>query len=166
MATPISQFADVSDKLSWASSPSGKFDTKNAYSIAYNNSLFQNKFYGNWIWKVDTLPKVQMFTWKCYLGCMLVKDVLYKRGIEIDTICGGCGERHETILHVLCDGCIVRKLWEEAGATSYVLNFFNLDLCGWLKVICTSKEVSKMELRPWRIFFTFAIWSLWLNRNN
>ena len=58
MAAPISQFADVSDKLSWAFSPSGKFDTKNAYSIAYNNSLFQNKFYGNWIWKVDTLPKV------------------------------------------------------------------------------------------------------------
>ena len=115
---------------------------------------------------MDTLPKVQMFIWKCYLGCMLVKGVLYKRGIKIDTRCGGYGERHETILHVLCDGCIVRKLWEEARATSYVLNFFNLDLCGWLKVICTSKEVSKIELRPWRIFFTFAIWSLWLNRNN
>ena len=149
MVTPISQFADVSDRLSWAFSPSGKFDTKNAYSIAYKyHSLFRNKFYGNWIWKVDTLPKVQMFIWKCYLGCMLVKGVLYKRGIKIDTRCGGYGERHETILHVLCDGCIVRKLWEEARATSYVLNFFNLDLCGWLKVICTSKEVSKIELRP------------------
>nr|POE92568.1 hypothetical protein CFP56_42993 [Quercus suber] len=57
-----------------------------------------------------------------------IKDVLYRRGIEIDTRCGGCGEIHETILHVLCDCCIASKLWKEAGATSYVPNFFNMDL--------------------------------------
>ena len=58
MATPISQFTDISDRLSWASSPLGNFDANNAYSIACNHSLFQNKLCGNWIWKVDTLPKV------------------------------------------------------------------------------------------------------------
>ncbi|KAF3946711.1 hypothetical protein CMV_027050, partial [Castanea mollissima] len=57
----------------------GRFDTGNAYTLAYGNSVTPVSFSGNWIWKVDTLPKIQMFICKCFLNCIPVKEMLQRR---------------------------------------------------------------------------------------
>lgn len=93
-------FSNISDSLSWVSSSSGRFDTRNAYTLACDNPIMQNHFGGTWIWKVDTLPKIQMFIWKCFLNSILVKDELPRRGIELDASCVCCGEGPETIARV------------------------------------------------------------------
>lgn len=102
-AIPIPMFSNISDSLSWVSSSSGRFDTRNAYTLACDNPIMQNPFGGTWIWKVDTLPKIQMFIWKCFLNSIPVKDVLPRTGIELDASCVCCGEGPETIAHVLRD---------------------------------------------------------------
>ena len=47
---------------------------KNAYTPATSPSEVHS-FPGRWIWKLHTLPKIQMFIWKCMQSSIGVKDV-------------------------------------------------------------------------------------------
>ena len=156
-ATSTPMASNASDRLVWISSSTGNFDARNAYSLACNDTPNLAFFGGNWIWRIDTLPKIQMFIWKCFYNSIPVKEVLNKRGIDLDTKCGCCGDGLETILHVLRVCKYARKLREEVGVANYTPNFFNLDLCGWLRVNSNCDRSWGTEKLPWKVLFSFAI---------
>ena len=91
------------DKIVWASSPSGAFEAKNAYLIAKGDSTHQSHFAGSWIWKLDSLPKIQHFLWKCHWQSIPIKEVLAGRGYIGDVTCQLCNGKRETIIHLLRD---------------------------------------------------------------
>ena len=61
-ATPTPMASSASDRLVWTSSSTRKFDARNAYSLACNDTPNPAFFGGNWNWRVDTLPKIQTGT--------------------------------------------------------------------------------------------------------
>ena len=63
-AVPFPIAAKNVDKLAWKGSSKGGFSLKGAYRLATQPSK-ANSFPGSWIWKSSTLPKIQMFIWKC-----------------------------------------------------------------------------------------------------
>ena len=63
-ATPIPFVRRNEDRLAWKHSPRGSFELNSAYLIAID-PLPDPGFQGKWIWKLDTLPRIQMFLWKC-----------------------------------------------------------------------------------------------------
>ena len=63
-ATPFSCVARNQDKLAWKHSPKGSFDLSSAYLLA-SEPLPDPAFQGKWIWKLDTLPRIKTFIWKC-----------------------------------------------------------------------------------------------------
>ena len=69
------------DRMVWASSPLGEFEQKNAYGIARGDCEHSAAFKGNWIWKMDSMPKIKMFIWKYFLLSIPVGEVLQERGI-------------------------------------------------------------------------------------
>ena len=59
-ATPISFVRRNDDRLAWKPSPKGSFELKSAYLLAID-TLPDLGFQGRWIWKLDTLPRIQIF---------------------------------------------------------------------------------------------------------
>ena len=59
-ATPVAIATRNRDKLMWVGTPNGLFSTYSAYALAVgleNSPIFN----GQWIWKTDVLPKIQLF---------------------------------------------------------------------------------------------------------
>lgn len=63
-ATPIPLAARLEDRLVWKYSSKGDFDLKSAYMLA-TDSMRDAPFKGKWIWKLKTMPRIQVFVWKC-----------------------------------------------------------------------------------------------------
>ena len=51
-ATLIRTASSSKDHLSWISSPRGEFDSKSTYLIACGANTKEERFRGNWIWKL------------------------------------------------------------------------------------------------------------------
>lgn len=78
---PFPLCTNCDDKIVWASSPFGAFEAKNAYLLAKGDSTHQSHFAGSWIWKLDSLPKIQpFFLWKCLWQSIPTKEVLASCG--------------------------------------------------------------------------------------
>ena len=59
-AVPLPIVSRSGDKLAWKGSSNGDFSSKGAYLLATKHSE-AILFPGAWIWKLTTLPKIQMF---------------------------------------------------------------------------------------------------------
>ena len=64
MATSVPFSTIIDDRLAWKHSAKGVFHLKSAYFLA-TDAIGDAPFNGQWIWKLKTLPRIQMFVWKC-----------------------------------------------------------------------------------------------------
>ena len=62
-ATPLPFSNQGGDRLSWFSSPNGEFKLKEAYRLANweANKEIGHIFRREWVWKVQSLPKIKCF---------------------------------------------------------------------------------------------------------
>ena len=92
-ATPVTLLSRGVNKLAWSGSPKGTFDLKSAYRIAMGDEgIDPFPFPTRWIWKVNTLPRIRTFLWKCAHNSIGVKVYLERRGVSHDTTCPLCQE--------------------------------------------------------------------------
>lgn len=88
-AVPIPLISRSKDNLARKYSPKGSFDMKSAYLLA-TNLMEAESFSGTWIWKLQTLPRIQIFIWRCMRNSIVVKESLASRGIPLVTSCPLC----------------------------------------------------------------------------
>jgi len=137
---------------------------KSAYLLAKDH-MAADSFPGYWIWKLQTLPRIQIFIWRCMHNSIGVRECLAKRGILLDTSCPLCFEQLESISHALRDCRLVKPIWYQLGAHICNANFFSQDIQSWLSSNASSKSSSIVKGIPWYSLFSFAIWALWKQRN-
>lgn len=91
------------DRISWMGNPRGTFDLRGAYSIAMGTEadMFVCDF--EWIWKLNTLPRIKTFLWMCAHGSIGVKACLVRREVVEEESCPICQRTLESILHALRD---------------------------------------------------------------
>ena len=72
--TPLPFSNQGGNRLSWFSSPNDEFKLKKAYYLANwdENNEVGHSFKGEWVWKVQSLPKIKLFLWKCCHLSLLV----------------------------------------------------------------------------------------------
>ena len=114
-ATPLRRYAVREDYRSWISSLNGEFDSRNVYLLAIDENLEASNFRGKWIWKLQTLPKIKMFLWKCLHMSLPMKAILTHRGIGSLGDCDSCIELEESINHVLRDCPTAKNFWEQSS---------------------------------------------------
>ena len=68
----------IQDRLYWGPSKNGWFSTNSAFTYITKNKSKQNTDI-EWIWKLDTFPKVKNFIWKMALDGIPTKATLRKR---------------------------------------------------------------------------------------
>lgn len=103
MTTPLRRYATKEDHRSWISSLNGDFDPKNTYLLVVDENLKALDFHGKCIWKLQTLPKIQFFLWKCLHLSLPVKSILAHKGIAGLGGCDNYPAFEESIIHVLWD---------------------------------------------------------------
>ncbi|KAK7848287.1 putative ribonuclease h protein [Quercus suber] len=90
----------------------GEFNNALAYDLTRHNDTSPSSFLGFWLWKLDTIPKIQHFMWLCYHNSILVQQVLANRGIPYHTTCPFCQSQEESILHLLRDCPFALEFWK------------------------------------------------------
>ena len=119
-----------------------------------------------WIWKVNTLPRIRTFLWKCAHNSIGVKVCLERRGVSHDTTCPLCQEGAESILHVLRDCPLLRCLWNQLGVLPSNEGFWRSNLQDWLMLNSKFKHSLGATQPPWKVVFSFTVWNVWKCRNN
>ena len=123
-ATTLRRISEKEDQLSWILSINGEFDSRNAYLLAIGEDLSATDFLGKWVWKVKTLPKIQVFLWKCLHNSLPVKSILIHRGIKGLGGCAFCLDNEESILHVLRERPVAQEFWHLARCPPQVQSSF------------------------------------------
>ena len=106
----------------WKYSKDGEFSTNSAYQLANQGETSDTPFQGQWIWKLDILPKIANFLWLCFHSSIPVRDVLVARGINCDRVCLVCNCQDETIVPLLRD-CEVAQVLEKVGGSPLTNKF-------------------------------------------
>ena len=163
-ATPISCVARNKDRIAWKPSPKGSFDLRSAYLLA-SEPLPAPAFHGKWIWKLDTLPRIQTFIWKCMHQSIGVRDCLQARGMLVDNLCPHCNSSVESILHALRDCHSIKAIWNQLGISCQDSTFYSANLQDWIMTNCRDKGIRSAGQVPWNQSFMFAIWMIWKGRN-
>ena len=128
------------DVIMWKFFKDGEFTTKFAYAWLNGFQQIDVTFQGQWIWKIDTLPKIINFLWLCMHNSLLVRAVLAMRGIIRDSSCPLCNNSLETIRHLLIKCVVAKEFWHKLKVPpKMVSSFVDMDLFCWLKVNCQSK---------------------------
>ncbi|XP_075649790.1 putative ribonuclease H protein At1g65750 isoform X3 [Castanea sativa] len=167
-AVPLQIYGEKQDNLVWKGSQDGDFHLASAYKLARLETTDVQTFHGNWIWKLDTLPKIKHFLWLCCHNSVPVKKVLESRGIIHDACCPLCRNHEETILHTLRDCPVAMNFWQKFGTPQSMSSFMHLSLADWLSTNCLDSKLNQINGIPWsiKIVFPLAVWNLWKHRNN
>ena len=154
------------DRIGWRGNARGCFDLKSAYSFAREVDDVEIIDAG-WIWKLETLPKIKTFLWRCVHNSIGVKDCLARRGFMDDKGCFMCHRDPETILHALRDCLRVKHIWSQLGVKGDSSVFWRSNLHNWLQNNGKGSFSPIQGKPPWRIMFNFAVWrSIWKSRNS
>lgn len=136
-----------SDKLSWKLSTRGRFDMKSAYLLA-SEGQDRESILGSWIWKLPSLPKVQLFIWKCMHLSIDVKECLPGRGMAFDTTCSRCHRESESITPALRDCALVKPTWYQLGIGISDTLFFTQDPRDWIASNANRKTTQASNQPP------------------
>ena len=90
--------------------PRGSFDLKSAYSMSLADDNNPRLKLG-WVWKLETLPRIKSFIWRCAHNSIGVKGCLVRRGMGEDDICPICRVDSQSILHAIRDCARVKDVW-------------------------------------------------------
>nr|POE50417.1 putative ribonuclease h protein [Quercus suber] len=134
----------------WGYSPSGEFDQKTAYAIARGDSGLAARFERDWVWKVDSMPRIKCLLWKICDRSIPVKEVLYGRGITQDAQCCVCNNERESIIHAIRDYSFAKSVWDNFRDASGIQEFYSLDLIPWLKINLNFQS-HRSGLMPWKV---------------
>lgn len=167
-ATPVPFSNHSEDWLSWFSSPNGEFKLKEAYRLANlaGNNTANQIFRGDWVWKVQSLPKIKHFLWQCFHHSIPVQAILARRGMDVPFLCPICNNAPETIIHTLRDCPMAQRYWNSFSPPIQRSFFYDTNVMEWLMLNYQSSKSSSSSSMERGILFPFALWTIWLHRNN
>ena len=154
---PMQMFGEKEDTLLWKLSQNGEFSAASANDLVRNDGTSPSVFSRDWLWKIDTIPKIQHFIWLCLYSSVPVRKTLANRGITCHTACPLCQNHEESIIHLLKDCSFAIKFWRELGTPQAFSNFLHLNLLDWIKQNCLCSNQILANGFSWNIQFPFAI---------
>ena len=115
LATPIQLYGEKGDSMNWKASKDGELTMASTYTLARPKEEHNDGFKGNWIWKINSLPRICHFLGLCHHNSVPVREVIASRGIECEAVCLLCNSDAETIIHMLRDCPFAAVFWRKIG---------------------------------------------------
>ena len=157
-ATSFSYVPQACDSLMWAYSKNGSFSIQAAYLIARGlNPLNLDTLSFKWVWKSETLPKIQFLIWLCLHDSLPTAHVLGSRGLILDPLCKLCNKHYETIEH-LFRGCeVAHQFWMQLQVPHCTRNSFTFPFKAWMEVNCNDGMNATIKGIPWKVLFPMGL---------
>ncbi|MBA0671406.1 hypothetical protein Goklo_025337 [Gossypium klotzschianum] len=146
----------------WYHNPHGCYTSKSAYSwlLLKEMGYGPHRFLWKALWKLDTLPKIRVFTWRVGHEILPTNCKIASIRQDFDKGCPRCGAETETVLHALKD-CPTSKVVLSTGGWSRSFISKNYDHCiDWLEDL-----MRVLDKRVMADLMTI-LWNCWNNRNN
>jgi hypothetical protein len=163
------------DWIAWALEKSGQYSVRSAYRAlvessveqemveagAASSSVSEKREVWKLVWKLDTVPKVQVFWWRVLKGILPDYSTLSRRHVREDSTCGICKNASENLLHALTE-CAHAKLFWTAAKDVLKVKLPRLHPETW---------ASDILIEPWftgreRAIVVTVMHSIWSSRNN
>jgi len=113
--------SEMEDSINWGLSRSGEFTMKSATWPAHGIQHSMDAPWPYlWIWKIDTLPKIQIFLWQICYQALPVRLLLHSRGIHIDPTCPLCCQTSKSLSHLFLSCPVTSKVWALAESHNWL----------------------------------------------
>lgn len=99
------------DVIIWQYDLKGLFSVKSAYRLGMHSQGQTTASVSNSSQQVSLPNKIKICGWKIYKDILPTKDNLYKRGIDLNTVCSLCRDRRETTSHLFWECKTTKGLW-------------------------------------------------------
>ena len=100
----------MEDSFCWELDSTGDFTTKSATWLAHkSHPLGGLDWTHKWIWKVDTMPKIQIFLSQIFHKALLMRGTLFRRGIQLNTSYPSCLKDIKSVDHLFLDYSVTTK---------------------------------------------------------
>ncbi|KAH1033459.1 hypothetical protein J1N35_045633 [Gossypium stocksii] len=149
------------DGMLWFHNSLGDYTSKSAYSwlLLKEIGFGPHRIFWRVIWKLDTLPKIRVFTW-------LVGNEILPTNVKIASIhhgfcqtCPRCGAEYETLVHDLKNCPSSKATLMLGGLDSSVLSKEHDRCIDWLEDMLRILDKKAMA------DFITILWYCWNNRN-
>ena len=98
---------------------------------------------------------------ECFFGCVLT--IVSVSRFEV---CPICCNGAEIILHALRDCSHLKHVWNQLGVMASNYDFWHVNWVEWLSLNVRTNDKPHVTSAPWKIVFSFALWSIWKSRND
>ncbi|XP_026396644.1 uncharacterized protein LOC113291311 [Papaver somniferum] len=152
------------DRLIWPFTKNSQFSVKSAYKVLsgqIQNPQNVDPVY-KYFWKLHMIPKVQIYTWKCYENILPVKSIIYRYNDSPDKNCNLCGNVvPETAKHLILHFPFAQAVWS-------LTPYYNL-----VSQVRDSTQNLRECVRQWLYYGTFSdkavavfsiAWSIWKDK--
>lgn len=157
LKTPISP--DLEDDWYWRFDAKGKYSVKNAYrNLTMQSNVYANSDDHHWpsLWKLKIPGKVKILWWRIIKEIIPVRDVLRRRGVDLDTAFPLCANHPETIKHLFLDCSKTQEVWSLCNLDIVRTNPDNFILK------CIPSNLDNATL----LKIASVLWVVWRARNN
>ena len=164
LATPLA-INSVPDSICWGLSGNGEFSTKTATWAAHGIDLKNSPSWEfKWIWNLDIMPKLKVFLWQLCHSSLPTREILLRRGLQIDPICPLCNQHNEDLAHLFFRCPTVHNVWCLATAHNWIPSTTSIapsdTVSTWLTKLRQSSTLTRFD----RI--VALLWSIWKTRNS
>lgn len=118
LGIPLSS-RQVSDKLIWAGTKSGKYTTKSAYKLLSgtptagpSNPSAHSSFWKQ-IWELEVPNKIKHFIWRACCESLPSKKNLFTKKVTRNATCDLCHDGVEDAIHALWGCQVLKEVWWE-----------------------------------------------------
>lgn len=157
MKTPISP--NYEDDWYWRFDMKGSYTVRSAYrSLCSNAGHNGSSDFDHWkvLWKLKIPSKLKFHWWRIIKGIIPVRDILSRRGIEIDSTCPLCTKQTETIRHLFLDCSFTQGVWRACNLQTSMEGSSPMRLVSTL----ASRDSNTLCKIAW------VLWFVWRARNN
>ncbi|XP_027067757.1 uncharacterized protein [Coffea arabica] len=115
------------------------------------------------LWQQKVSQKMKVFIWKCLHGGLPVRGEIYRRTRQGGPMCMGCGEKEETIEHLLFQCSRAKEIWKLSPVQwDGVQHTSDCFIKWWSAIIEAQQERGEVD----QVNLTINIlWQIWKSRN-
>ncbi|MBA0597708.1 hypothetical protein Gorai_007507, partial [Gossypium raimondii] len=146
----------------WFHNPHSFYTSKSAYSwlLLKHVGFGPHRFFWMTIWKLKTLPKIQVFAWRVGHELLPTNTKISSIRQDFSRDCPKCGASVETLVHALKDRQTARTILTLGGLDGRLLNKDYPYYIDWIKdVMCFLDKKVVAD-------FITTLSDSWNNRNN
>lgn len=116
------------------------------------------------IWKINTIPRVKTFIWKCIHSILSLNGRIARILPYINKICPLCGKQEKTLTHIFMNCDFIVNVLCYLGVNQTLYTNSHSDFHCWLHDWFRRGRLDKLGGIEWADILAITWWQIWKTR--